>query len=212
MRYIFIEFFAGLITFLFLYFIFFPGIKPLETVIAYILLSYVLIIITFIDFDYLIVPNSLTYSGMILVLVASVLIPGIFDYNNQTGTYYVSVHYVTRWHSLFNCLIGILVSGGIIFATAIIGKSILKKDVMGIGDVKLMCMSGGVIGWKLGIIVFFVAPFFGMVMAIPMMLKKNTRLIPYAPFLSMAIIVSIFFEDYFLGIIDSYIEIFRYIF
>ncbi len=212
-RYIFIEFFTGLITFLFLYYLFFSGSKPLETVIVYILLTYILIVITFIDFDYLIVPNSLTYSGMIFVLVISVLIPGIFEYNNnQLGTQYVSIYYVTRWHSLFNCLIGIIVSGGIVFATAIIGRCILKKDVMGIGDVKLMCMSGGIIGWKLGIIVFFIAPFFGILMAIPVMLKKNTRMIPYAPFLSIAIIVSIFFEDYFLGIVDSYIEMFRYLF
>jgi leader peptidase (prepilin peptidase)/N-methyltransferase len=82
---------------------------------------------------------------------------------------------------------------------------------MGIGDAKLMCMSGGVIGWKLGIVVFFIAPFFGLFMALPMRIIKKVRLIPYAPFLSMSVVLVIFLQDYFTETIDIYIQLIKYL-
>lgn len=83
---------------------------------------------------------------------------------------------------------------------------------MGFGDVKLMSMTGGIVGWKLGVAIFFVAPFFGLLMAIPVLIRKKTHLIPYGPFLSLAALVCIFFQDYFIGIVDVYIQILTILF
>ncbi|MGR3319169.1 MAG: prepilin peptidase [Candidatus Anammoxibacter sp.] len=209
-RYVFVELFSGFITGGLLQLLFFSGNKSLEVVIVYIILCYLLIIITFIDLEYLIVPNSLTYSGMIFVLVLSIILPGIFNDNNFSITKsFLKGERILD--SFIFCLLGMLISGGIVFFTAIMGRIILKKDAMGIGDVKLMCMSGGIIGWKLGIVVFFIAPFFGICMAIPMIMKKNTRLIPYAPFLSLAIILVICMQSYFTEKIDVYVQFIKYL-
>lgn len=83
---------------------------------------------------------------------------------------------------------------------------------MGFGDVKLMGMVGGIVGWKLAVAIFFVAPFFGLFMGIPVLLFKKTHLIPYGPFLSLATLVCIFFQDYFLGIINVYIQLLTVVF
>ncbi|MBU6392832.1 MAG: prepilin peptidase, partial [Planctomycetes bacterium] len=92
------------------------------------------------------------------------------------------------------------------------GKWALKKDAMGFGDVKLMCMVGGFVGWKLAVAVFFVAPFFGLLMAIPVLIFKKSHLIPYGPFLSLATLVCILMQDFFLERINLYIQFFAVLF
>lgn len=209
-RYIFVELFCGLITGGLLQNFFLTGNKSLETVIIYILLTYILIIITFIDLKYLVVPNSLTYSGMIFVLVLSVIFPGIYDNTRLiiTNSFFSQS---SRLYSFLSSLLGMSVSGGIVFITAIAGRYIFRKEAMGMGDVKLMCMSGGIIGWKLGIVVFFIAPFFGLFMAVPMRIIKKAKLIPYAPFLSMSVVLVIFLQEYFTETIDIYIQLIKYL-
>ena len=43
----------------------------------------------------------------------------------------------------------------------VIGDFVFKKETMGGGDVKLMGMVGAFMGWKLALLTFFLAPFFG---------------------------------------------------
>lgn len=83
---------------------------------------------------------------------------------------------------------------------------------MGFGDVKLMGMIGGVVGWKLSVAIFFVAPFFGLFMAIPVLILKKKHLIPYGPFLSLATLVCILKQDYFIGLINMYAQVFTVLF
>lgn len=83
---------------------------------------------------------------------------------------------------------------------------------MGFGDVKLLGMVGGMVGWKLAVAIFFVAPFFGLFMGIPLLLMKKKHLIPYGPFLSLATLVCIILQDYFLGLINSYVQLFTVLF
>lgn len=206
-RYVTVELISGLLTGGFFYLFYMTGGKPVEAVIIYILLGYALIVITFIDIDYLIVPNSITYSGVIVILVLSVACPEIYYVKLLENN--LDINFSLRFHSAISCLLGIAVSGGIIVFTAVVGQLILRKEAMGIGDAKLMCMCGGVIGWKLGIVTFFVAPFFGLFMAIPMLIFKKSNKIPYAPFLSMATLLVIFMRDYFLERINTYIYLFN---
>lgn len=205
-RYVIVELITGLITGGFTYVFLIKGNSPFETVILYVLLSYVLIVITFIDFDYLIVPNGITYSGMIFILGLSIICPDVYCVKLLESDF--SLTSINRLDSAILCLIGMGVSGGIVFATAVIGELVLKKEAMGIGDAKLMCMCGGIIGWKLGIVVFFIAPFFGLLMAIPMLIFKKANRIPYAPFLSLATLLVIFCSNYFTNIINMYVSLF----
>ena len=39
------------------------------------------------------------------------------------------------------------------------GKLVFRKDAMGFGDVKLMAMIGGIVGWKLAVAVFLLRHF-----------------------------------------------------
>ncbi|GAX62809.1 type II secretory system protein [Candidatus Scalindua japonica] len=105
-------------------------------------------------------------------------------------------------------MIGIFVSGGMIFLCGVIGKLVLKKDAMGFGDVKLMGVIGGFLGWKLGVATFFLAPLFGLLFGIPRLISKKGKMIPYGPFLSLAAFICLLFKDISADIIDNYLDVY----
>jgi leader peptidase (prepilin peptidase)/N-methyltransferase len=107
---------------------------------------------------------------------------------------------------------GIFIAAGLIFLCGVIGKIVFKKDAMGFGDVKLMGVIGGFLGWKLGVATFFLAPFLGLLFGIPKLFLKKEHVIPYGPFLSLAAFICILSKDFFISIIDTYTDTFAYLF
>jgi prepilin signal peptidase PulO-like enzyme (type II secretory pathway) len=57
---------------------------------------------------------------------------------------------------------------------------------MGLGDVHLMVGVGVVLGAGATTVAFFLAPFFGMVLVVYMLLTGTKRELPFGPYLSMA--------------------------
>jgi len=178
--------------------------------ICYLALCSALIISTFVDIELLVIPNEVTFVGIPLALVLSVICPGLHDAQNTLRNF--SLTGISRLDTLIASMIGMLAGGGLIFLCSILGKWVLKKDAMGFGDVKLMGMIGGITGWKLAVSIFFVAPFFGLLMAIPALLFKKSHLIPYGPFLSLATLVCILMQDYFIGLVNVYVQLFVVLF
>lgn len=176
-RYFIVELITALL-FLFLFIFFGPTIKFL----IFASLSSVLIIASFIDIEYQIIPDEITLGGLLIGILLSIVYPGLHDM--------YSIKY-----SLMSSLKGVLVGGGSIFLIGFIGKLIFKKEAMGGGDVKFMAMIGSILGWKKVLLTFFIAPFFGSIIGIIVLLKNKEHLIPYGPFLSLAALVSIFYGD-----------------
>ena len=86
---------------------------------------------------------------------------------------------------------GYLVGGGIIWLTRIFGTLLFGKEAMGLGDVHLLAAIGAVLGWKASIMVFFIAPFFGLAAALvtiglTAIRKREVQAIPYGPYLAAA--------------------------
>jgi leader peptidase (prepilin peptidase)/N-methyltransferase len=57
---------------------------------------------------------------------------------------------------------------------------------MGLGDVHLMFGVGAIIGAGASTVAFFLAPFFGIAVAIYMVATGTRRELPYGPYLSLA--------------------------
>ncbi|MEX0978588.1 MAG: A24 family peptidase [Pirellulales bacterium] len=91
-----------------------------------------------------------------------------------------------HWAALVTALVGMAGGGGVIWAVRTIGAAVLKREAMGFGDVTLMSMIGAFLGWQACLIVFFVAPFFGLAFAIANWIFHREREIPYGPFLCLA--------------------------
>jgi leader peptidase (prepilin peptidase)/N-methyltransferase len=180
----------------------------------YLIFCCLLIVGSFVDLEFYIIPNEITYTGLILAPIAGLLCTGFHNLNSTLGYFDNSANQLIA--SLQASMLGIFVSGGMIFLCGVIGKLVLRKDAMGFGDVKLMGVIGGFLGWKLGVATFFLAPFFGLLFAIPRLISKKGKMIPYGPFLSLAAFICLLFKDNSVEIIDNYlavyVNLFLYIF
>ncbi len=144
----------------------------------YCVFSSFLIVASFIDLEYRIIPDCISLGLLPIGIIISVVFPAL--------------HYTQNYKlALINSLLGILAGGGSIYILGVLGKVLFKKESMGFGDVKLMAMIGAFLGWRLTILTFFIAPFFGSVVGIVLKIKYKEQYIPYGPFLSLASFVSV---------------------
>ncbi len=178
--------------------------------IFYLIFCCLLIVGSIVDLKLYIIPNEITYTGLILAPIAGLLCAGSRNlslaqvfFDNSTNQWVTSLQI---------SMLGIFVGGGMIFLCGVIGKLVLRKDAMGFGDVKLMGVIGGFIGWKLAVATFFLAPFFGLLFGIPRLISKRGMMIPYGPFLSLAAFICLLFQDVTVRIIDNYLDLYMALF
>ena len=142
-------------------------------------LGFALIVSTFVDLSHRIIPDEITKPGIVIGLAASVLIPSLH------GT-------ASRWHALGASALGAVVGGGVLYVTGLLGDVVFHKESMGGGDVKLLAMAGTVLGWQGALLTFFLAPMLAVVPGVVVLARKGDHTIPYGPFLSLAMVIVIF--------------------
>ena len=79
-----------------------------------------------------------------------------------------------------------------LYGTGVLGDVIFRKESMGGGDIKLLAMAGSILGWKAVALTFFIAPVFALIPGLCVLLLKRSHVIPYGPFLSIALGGSLF--------------------
>ena len=112
---------------------------PLPDAIARFVFCAALWSIAIVDYDWRLIPNIITWPGTVVGFIAAALMMP------EVG-----------WES---SLIGILVGGGVLFATGYFYQLVRGHEGVGMGDVWLLGMVGGFIGWP-GV---FFTMFFGSV-------------------------------------------------
>lgn len=133
-----------------------------------------LLVITFIDIDYHIIPDVISLPGILLGFAASFFIPTL------------------NW---MDSLIGIMAGGGSLYAVAWGYERISGKEGMGGGDIKLLAMIGAFIGWQGVLLTIFMGSAIGtLVGLIDMRVKKKDMKmrIPFGPFLALGAIIHLF--------------------
>jgi leader peptidase (prepilin peptidase) / N-methyltransferase len=90
------------------------------------------------------------------------------------------------WQGLLTALVGMAASGGLVWAVRVVCSAVLQREAMGFGDVTLMAMIGAFLGWQPCLIIFFLAPFAGLVLGLLRLILFREREIPYGPFLCLA--------------------------
>jgi leader peptidase (prepilin peptidase)/N-methyltransferase len=90
---------------------------------------------------------------------------------------------------LLGSLLGLLAGGGLVWLIRVAGSLAFGREAMGMGDAHLMAGVGAVIGVKLVILAFFLAPFLGILWAIVLKVLKKPNVLPYGPWLSVASIL-----------------------
>jgi leader peptidase (prepilin peptidase)/N-methyltransferase len=174
-RYPLVELITGLLALLL-----FMKFGPTLVFLVFFIFTAVLIIITFIDLDHQIIPDILSLPGIPVFFLAAVFIVKV------------------PW---LEALIGLLIGGGVLLAIAFVYELITKREGMGGGDIKLLAMIGGFLGWKSLIFLLLFSSLAGAVVGIAAMIikKQDTKYaIPFGPFLSAAAVAYIFWGDLFM--------------
>jgi len=173
----------SLINFLVLYLIF--GIS--FTTLLLIILSVVFLIIFFIDLKHYIIPNSLTYSMMILGFIKS-FVPNLDPI----------------FPNYLNSLIGGLLGYGIIWSIIYFYRQFKKKEGMGLGDAKLFAVIGFWFGWISIPFVVFLSSIIALLSVLPDLLRSSKKLssqIPFGPFIILGTIFYLVFQDNFVKLL-----------
>ena len=153
----------------------------------WVLLSYLafvsaLVVIFLIDLEHQIIPNSITLPGIpIAIVLGSTILPDPLLPGNLLGIK----------ASVAGCLAG----GGSFYLIAVFGKAVFKKDAMGGGDIKMMAMAGGLLGWKGILLTTFLASLLGSIIGISLILIKGKEWgarIPFGPYLALGAFISLF--------------------
>jgi leader peptidase (prepilin peptidase)/N-methyltransferase len=97
--------------------------------------------------------------------------------------------------ALLSSLVGLLVGGAWIWGTRIGGTLAFGREAMGLGDVHIMAAVGAVTGWVVPSVAFFVAPFFGLVWALYLFVRRRQRELPYGPWLAAGTVTVLVFYD-----------------
>ncbi|MEE8575567.1 MAG: prepilin peptidase [Thermodesulfobacteriota bacterium] len=177
-KYLLIEALTGLLA-LAIYFVY--GLSP--DFLIYFSFTCVLIVISFIDLKYQIIPDKISLPAIPLGFAASFVLADI--------TYVDS-------------LIGIAAGGGVLIAVTVGFLLITGKEGMGGGDVKLLAMIGAFLGWKSVVYVLIVSSFVGAVIGViylSMAGKEKSDPIPFGPFLALGALSYLFFGQW---VIDLY--------
>ncbi len=147
--------------------------------VVYFAFTCALIVSSFIDLEFQIIPDEISLGGLVVGVILSVVLPSLHGTDS-------------RWIALSRSVIGLLVGGGLLYTTGLFGDLVFRKESMGGGDIKLLAMAGSILGWKLVTMTFFIAPVFALIPGIAVLVLKRSHVIPYGPFLSIALLVSLF--------------------
>jgi leader peptidase (prepilin peptidase) / N-methyltransferase len=134
-----------------------------------------LVVVTFIDLEHQIIPDSISLGGIVIGFLVSFFLP---------------------WLGWKNSLIGIIAGGGSLLLVAYGYQLFTKKEGLGGGDIKLLAMMGAFLGWRSIPFIIFVSSLFGSVIGVSIMLarKKDSQLpIPFGPFLVFGAVLYIFY-------------------
>jgi leader peptidase (prepilin peptidase)/N-methyltransferase len=139
-----------------------------------------LLVITFVDIEFQIIPDRITLPGIVMGLLAGLLLmPDPFMRTTLLG-YKASV-------------IGLLSGGGFFYLVAV-----LSRGGMGGGDIKMMAMGGALMGWKTVMLTTFLGSLTGSVVGLFLMIfrgRGRKAKIPFGPFLALGAVITLFFGE-----------------
>jgi leader peptidase (prepilin peptidase)/N-methyltransferase len=165
-----------------------------------------LIVITFIDLDFQIIPDRITLPGIPIGLASSLMSMSKWFPNT---IFLIDPFLRSSSLGIKNSLLGAFAGFGLFYIVAFSGSALFKKEALGGGDIKMMAMVGALTGWKGVLSTTFFGSLTGTIVGIFLMLlkgkKKDTK-IPFGPFLALGAAITIFFGQ---EILSWYISVSR---
>ncbi len=191
-----------------------PGGTPPAVLGVMLLIVTALVIITFIDIDFRVIPDEISLGGALLAVPLSLAVPAL---HVKAWPPFSGAPAVGPWEAAQASLAGILAGAGAIYVMHLVGvgylrlKALLKhlpwdpdKAVVGGGDLKMMAAVGGLLGWQAALLtVFFLAPVFGAGVGIVYMILTRDEYIAYGPFLALGTLIVMLTRREILGFLSE---------
>lgn len=148
-----------------------------------ILLVYLLIPLSIIDIKYQIIPDSINI-GIIIVGIIGFIV------NSPSYEGIITINWISK-------LIGFGVAALITLLFIALSK-LLKKELIGGGDLKLLLSISLIVGWQQLLIIIFLSSLLVLIIGVPFGSKinkyrENPKQIPFGPYLSIVILLIFLF-------------------
>jgi len=133
--------------------------SPLKALCGMLFLS-LLVVASFVDCDYRIIPDWLTIGGAAVGLFLSLCVPelhGVASEEAGNAVPFVLIHF----RALGSSAAGLFIGSGLLLWIALVAEVFLKKEAMGFGDVKFVGMIGAFCGWQGAVFAIFVGAIIG---------------------------------------------------
>ncbi len=112
-------------------------------------------------------------------LAASIWSPGLH-------THWQQLVLNNNWlNALLGSILGAMIGAFVVWITRILGTLAFRRVAMGLGDVHLMFGVGAIVGAGGATVAFFIAPFFGIAIAIYRLISRKGHEIPFGPYLAL---------------------------
>lgn len=179
-------------------------------------LASALIVCTFIDLEFTILPDEITISGIVAGLVAGTAFPFIYEITGKSVLFrpdhFVTLPVLMREHAtgLVLAACGAIAGGGIIWLIGVLGKLAFRKEAMGFGDVKLMAFLGAFLGPQAILLALFLAVFLGALFGLgKLIVIRRMGYVPFGPFLSVGALIMVFASPLVWRGVQAYIDFVR---
>lgn len=158
-----------------------------------------IVALVFIDAEHMILPNAITYPGIVFSLVARLAVPylmGAPHFDDLPQLLDGALAGMPLWAaSLIGAGIGALVGGGSLWLMGFAWEKLRGVEAMGLGDVKMMFMVGAYLGWRLTILNIFLGVLSGSLIGVGLMMRQEKRdmqmLLPFGVFLGIGAIAAL---------------------
>lgn len=147
-----------------------------------------LIVITFIDIDYMIIPDIITYPGTAIGL----LLGGVASLLPDSGVFPLQPPFT---QSIGDSLLGIALGAGTLYLVWWLYLVIRHKEGLGLGDIKLLAMLGAIFGYHCSLATIFIGSVLGSIVGVTLIVlrrHKYSMYISFGPYLAFAATLYIF--------------------
>lgn len=149
--------------------------------------AFAMVVAGFIDWDQMILPDSLTLSGIFIGLFGAWLNPD---------------------RLFLDAFLGVLLGGGSLLFIGYMYYLLRRKEGMGGGDIKMMAWIGAVLSWQSLFFIILSACLLGSLAGLGIMLRSNKKNLqtafPFGPYLAISSLLYIFLSEWTKSYIDYF--------
>jgi leader peptidase (prepilin peptidase)/N-methyltransferase len=163
-----------------------------------------MIVVTFIDIDYRIIPDEISLGGTGAAVVFSALIPSLHAAEFHQARWVIEnlaspLGFINELSPVLRdgaLALGLSIAGGLAGLLAIliirtVASAVARREAMGLGDAKLMAFAGAFLGWRGVLMVLMLGALIGALVApaVRIIGRSKDPKIAFGPFLAVAAVL-----------------------